>query len=135
MGAGGTDGGFAQFVLGFILFIAGIYLFLSELQVYMPFFGGRGAGGGLFNVGGYNITTGYVFIPMLIGIGIMFYDAAKNIGWFLFIGSLIALIFGVIANTTVNFSNLSAFDLIVIFFLIAGGLGLILSAMRTSKIP
>ena len=72
---------------------------------------------------------------MLIGIGIMFYDASKNIGWFLFFGSLIALIFGVIANTTMNFSNLSAFDLIVIFFLMAGGLGLLLSAMRTSNLP
>ncbi len=131
MGAGGTEGGFGQFVLGFILFIAGIYLFLSELQVYVPFFGGRG--GHLYSVGGVNINTGYVLIPMLIGIGIMFYDASKNIGWFLFFGSLIALIFGVIANTQVNFSNLSAFDLIVIFFLLAGGLGLLLSAMRDSK--
>lgn len=51
-------------------------------------------------------------------------------GWLLSIGSLVALIFGVISTIQFTFRAMSAFDLIVVLVLAAGGLGLFLNSLR-----
>ena len=53
----------------------------------------------------------------------------KWIGWILAVGSVIALIFGVIASTTLQFTNMSVFDLFVILVLLFGGIGLFLRSL------
>ena len=71
-----------------------------------------------------------VLIPFMFGIGMIFYNGRNWIGWILACGALLALIFGVIANTTLQFARMSAFDLIVILVLLVGGLGLFLRSLK-----
>ncbi len=125
-GAGGTDGGTSHFFIGMAMMIAGGYLLLSNI-VIRPVFGFRTAA---FNLNGFNITTGMILIPFIFGVGIIFYDSRSKIGWFLAIGSVIALVAGVIANLTLQFAALSAFDLLVILVLFFGGIGLFLRSLR-----
>ena len=47
-------------------------------------------------------------------------------------GSVLALVVGVVASTQLIFTRLSVFDLIVIFVLVAGGLGLFLRSLKAS---
>ena len=68
----------------------------------------------------------------MFGVGIIFYDVRKWYGWLLAGGSLVALIFGVIASIQFNFVRMSAFDLIVILVLAIGGLGLLLRSLKSS---
>lgn len=125
-GAGGTEGGTMQFLLGVVMMCGGGYLLLSRIIVQSNW----GFGASIYAFGGVNVTTGMIFIPFLFGIGFLFYDSRNWIGWLLTCGSLVALIFGVLANLNVHMQRMSAFDLIVILVLFVGGLGLLLRSLR-----
>lgn len=123
-GAGGSPGGVAPFFLGIAMTIAGGYLLLNALRVL------HGFGGGLYSIGGFNVTGGMILIPFIIGTGIIFYDASKWYGWALAAGSLLALIVGAIASVRFSFEGMTAFDLILILVLFFGGMGLVLRSVR-----
>ena len=125
-GAGGTDGGQAQFLVGLVMMCGGFYLLLNAIVVRSGF----GLGYGLYSFGGFNVTSGMVMIPFIFGVGMIFYNAKNLLGWLLAGGSLIALVFGVIASVNFTFRSMTAFDLIVIFVLCFGGVGLFLNSLR-----
>jgi hypothetical protein len=125
-GAGGTEGGVGRFFLGLIMLIGGGYLFLNAIQVYNHF----GLGYGLFSLGGFQVTSGFVLIPFMIGIGLVFYNARNVIGWLLIIASLVMIVFGVITSMQFSIRRLTLFELIMILVLMVGGLGLFLSSLR-----
>jgi len=129
-GAGGTDGGIASFFLGLAMMIGGFYLLLNSIIVRSNF----GAGMRLYSIGEFGVTSGMVLIPMIFGIGFIFYDSKSPIGWVLSIGSLIGLIFGVIATVNFSFRTMSAFDIIVMVGLSFGGLGLFLRSLKTAQL-
>lgn len=130
-GAGGSEGGIGRFFLGMVMMIGGIYLLLTN--IYVGGFGMGGAFGGQFNFGGRQITSGFVMIPFMFGVGMIFFNQKNYLGWFLTLGSLIMLIFGVITSAQFHFRNLNAFELITILILMVGGLGFLLSSMRSVK--
>ena len=127
-GAGGSDGGTGTFLIGLIMMIGGGYLLLNGIVV-RPLIG---FGSRMFGIGGFPVTTGMILIPFMFGIGLIFYNSRNWLGWILAGGSLVALIFGVIANMTLQFARMSAFDLIIILVLLVGGLGLFLRSLRAS---
>ena len=128
-GAGGTDGGEINFLLGLVMMCGGFYLLLNAIVVRARF----GLGYNLYSFGGFNITSGMIMIPFIFGIGMIFYNSRNPLGWLLAIGSLIGLIFGVIASVNFSFRAMTAFDMIVIFVLCFGGTGLFLSSLRSSR--
>ncbi|MFK8052157.1 MAG: hypothetical protein AB8F65_04230, partial [Woeseiaceae bacterium] len=89
-----------------------------------------GMGSRVFGFGNFSITSGMVLIPFMFGIGMVFYNSRNWIGWILAGSSLLALIFGVIANMTLQMTRMSAFDLIVILVLLVGGIGLFLRSLK-----
>jgi hypothetical protein len=126
-GAGGTSGGVGQFFIGFIMLCGGLYLLLNSIIVTSNF----GFGMRMYGFGQFGVTSGMIMIPFMIGTGIIFYDGKNPIGWLLSIGSLTALIFGVISSIHFSFRHMSAFDLITILVLFVGGLGLFLRSLKT----
>jgi predicted outer membrane lipoprotein len=126
-GAGGSDGGTGTFLLGLIMMIGGGYMLLNGIVVRPNL----GFGSRMFGIGGFPITSGMVLIPFMFGVGMIFYNARNWIGWILAAGALLALVFGVIANMTLELARMSAFDLLVILILCVGGLGLFLRSLRT----
>ncbi|MEM7719866.1 MAG: hypothetical protein AAF222_11750 [Pseudomonadota bacterium] len=128
-GAGGTDGGIMQFLLGVGMMCGGGYLLLSRIIVRPNW----GFGASIWSNGSFTVTTGMIFIPFLIGVGFLFYNSRNWIGWLLTCGSLIALIFGVLANLNVHLTRMSAFDLITILVLFVGGVGLLLRSLRSPR--
>ncbi len=128
-GAGGNNGGEGSFFIGLIMMIAGGYLFLRSIHVdhYLSM------GAGLFHVGNFQVTNGMVLIPFLFGVGMIFYNAANKLGWFLTAASAVALFFGIIASINFSLQGMSAFDLITILVLFIGGLGLFLRSLKSQK--
>ncbi len=124
-GAGGTPGGTLLFLLGIIMMVGGFYLLLSSIVIRAHW----GLGHSLYSFGGVGITSGMIMIPFLFGVGMVFYDSRNMIGWALAIGSIVALIFGVIASVNFSLRNMSAFDLIVILVLAFGGVGIVLKSL------
>ena|SRR5215510_2730315 len=113
-GAGGTPGGIGQFLLGTGMIIIGGYLFTDRIVVTT----------GYWRFWGYN-TFGLLLIPMLIGIGLIFFNGRSIPGWFLAVGSLLLILVGIIANLQLYFSPTSLTGTIIILGLLAGGIGLV----------
>ena len=131
-GAGGTSGGVGQFFIGFTMMCGGFYMLLNAITVSTGFSMGYRLYGFSVWGGSYSITSGMVMIPFIFGVGFIFYNAKNIIGWLLTIGSLTALIFGVIASIKFSFRSMTAFELIVILVLAFGGTGLFLRSLRSS---
>jgi hypothetical protein len=125
-GAGGTSGGIGKFFLGIAMFVAGMYLLLKNIYVQHSF----GFGSSFFNVGGLSVTSGMILIPFIIGVAVLFFNAKNLLGWILTIGSVVLLIVGVISSIHFTLAGMSAFDILMILVLVAGGLGLFLSSFR-----
>lgn len=129
-GAGGTSGGVGQFFLGLLMASGGFYMLLNAITVSTQF----SLASRLFSVsalGGMGVTGGMILIPLIFGLGLIFYSGSNVIGWLLSIGSLAALIFGVLSSVQFHLRTMSAFDLIVILVLCAGGCGLFLRSLKT----
>ncbi len=125
-GAGGTEGGIVQFLIGLALMVGGGYLFLDSVQVRTGF----GMGSRLYGFGGFQITSGMLLIPFMIGVTMVFYSRRNYLGWVLAGGALVALVFGVIRSINFVFVGMSAFDLLLILTLFSGGLGIFLNSLR-----
>jgi len=108
-GAGGTNGGIMQFFLGLAMMIGGGYMFLNSVRVTYDFGFGRGLC--------VNVTSGMILIPFIFGIVLTFYNSRNLLGFILWAGSAVALVFGVLQSTTFRLTGISLFDLIVILVL------------------
>jgi hypothetical protein len=115
-----------RFVVGGIMLVVGGYLFLNAVQVNQ-FFGMQYH---IMYMGNTSITSGYVMVPFIFGIGMLFYNYKNPIAWILTFGSLGLLIFGIITSLQFNLRSMTAFELVTILILMVGGLGLFLSSFR-----
>ena len=129
-GAGGTDGGLGQFIIGLVMMCGGFYMLFSAITVHSSF----GMGMRLYGVNAFGssvgITTGMVMIPFIFGVGFIFYNAKNVLGWLLAGGALVALTFGVISSIQFNLRAMTAFELITILVLAVGGIGLFARSLR-----
>jgi uncharacterized protein len=118
-GAGGTPGGLGSFLAGLAMVVAGGYLLLTKVTVTS----------GLWHFWGYN-AFGLSLLPLLIGIGILFFDGRSLPGWLLTAAGALIILVGIIANLHVYFRPTSLFDTLLILILLAGGLGLVARSLR-----
>jgi hypothetical protein len=115
---GGTPGGLGKFMLGFIMTCVGAYLLTNQVTV----------AGSYWNFYGTN-TFGVTLIPMLFGIGLLFWNGRSVAGWLLTFSGALFILAGVIANLHIYFQPATLFHTIVMLVLVVGGLGLIARAM------
>ena len=119
-GAGGTPGGLGEFFAGLAMAAGGGYLLMQQVTVTS----------GFWTFWGYN-AFGFSLIPLLIGIGMLFFDGRSKLGWVLTgLGGLIILL-GIITNLSIFFRPTSLFNTLIILALLAGGIGLIARSLRT----
>ena len=118
-GAGGTPGGLGTFLAGSAMVVAGGYLLLTRVTVTS----------GLWEFWGYN-AFGLSLVPLLVGIGLLFFDGRSLVGWLLTAAGALIILVGIIANLRVYFRATSLFDTLLILGLLAGGLGLVARSLR-----
>lgn len=127
-GAGGTPGGAGSFFLGIAMAGAGLYLLLSSIHVSSGF----GLGYGVWNLGGFGVSSGMLLVPLCLGVGLVFWNARNPLGWILSVGSLGALVTGVLVSLRFSMGRMSLLDLLVVLVLGCGGLGLVARSLRGS---
>lgn len=120
-GAGGTSGGVGTFIAGLAMVIAGGYLLLTRVNVT--------SGGWLFY--GYN-AFGLSLLPLLIGIGMLFYNGRSIAGWLLTGAGAVIIVVGIVSNLSIYFQTTSLFDTLLILGLLAAGIGLVARSLRAS---
>jgi hypothetical protein len=119
-GPGGSPGGMGMFLFGLALAIAGGYLIMSHTQI----------GSGYWSWWGTN-TFGLTLIPLIIGIGLLFFDGRSIVGWVLAGAGAVIIFVGIIVNLQISFPQTSLFNVIVMLTLFAGGLGLIARSLKS----
>jgi hypothetical protein len=118
-GAGGTEGGIGQFVLGLAMAVGGAYLLTQQVMVTSGFWGWFGSN-----------TFGLSLLPLVIGIGILFFDGKSLPGWLLTLCGAVVIFLGILMNLRVYFAPTSLFNTLVMLLLLSGGLGLVARSLR-----
>jgi hypothetical protein len=70
-------------------------------------------------------TFGVTLIPLLFGVGLLFWNGRSVAGWILTGAGAIFILAGVLANLHIYFQPATLFHTIVMLVLLVGGLGLI----------
>jgi hypothetical protein len=113
---GGSPGGTKTFLFGIIMAVAGGYLFLQQVTV----------NGGYYHwANGYGRSFGITLIPLLLGIGVLFFNGRSIIGWVLTGGASLVIVVGIIANMDIHFRQTSLWNTLLILVLLVGGIGLV----------
>ena len=84
---------------------------------------------GLWQLWGYN-AFGISLIPLLIGVGVLFFNGRSALGWILTVLGALVILLGIITNLTIFFRPTSLFNTMIILVLLSGGLGLIARSLR-----
>jgi uncharacterized protein len=118
-GAGGTPGGIGEFVVGVVMAAAGGFLLFNQVQVttsFWHFWGGS--------------SFGLALLPLLVGIGLLFFNGRSFLGWLLSLAGLGIILAGILMNMDIYFRQTSLFNTLVMLGLLAGGFGLVARSLR-----
>jgi len=80
-------------------------------------------------LGGDIAPLAYRLIPLIIGIGMLFFNGKSIAGWLLSFIGVVIIFTGVLMNLHIYFQPTSLFGTIVMIMLLAGGIGLIFRAI------
>jgi|SRR6266571_237602 len=123
-GAGGTPGGIGTFFIGLVLAVCGGYLVLNQVQVTsaFTFFGLWGWS----RPGGFGLTM----LPMLLGIGFLFFDGKSKLGWALCVGGALIIVLAILMSLSIRWEPTSLLNTLLMFGMLAAGLGMIVRSLR-----
>jgi len=121
-GAGGTPGGIGQFFIGLMCAVAGGWLLTNQVSV---------SSGGGWMIYGYN-GFGLSLIPFILGTGLIFFNGKSIVGWLLLAAGLVIVFVGILANLNIYFRPTSLFNTLLMLALLAGGIGAMAAALRTT---
>lgn len=121
-GAGGTPGGMGEFLIGLVMAVAGGYLLTSHVTVHS----------GFWTVRGYD-TFGLSLVPLIFGIGIVFFNGRSVLGWLLLVAGSVIILAGILMNLRIYFEQTSLFNTIMMLVLLFGGIGLMARAVKAHR--
>lgn len=119
-GAGGTPGGVWHFLIGLAMTVAGAYLLTNRVTV----------ASGFWSFWGYS-TFGLSLLPLIIGIGMLFFNGKSIVGWLLLFVGVIIIFTGILMNLQIYFQPTSLFNTVAMLVLLAGGIGLVARSLRS----
>src|SRR4051794_13420053 len=118
-GAGGTSGGIGLFLIGLGMAVAGGWLITNQVTVTS----------GFWQWGGHNVF-GLTLIPLIIGIGLLFFNGRSIAGWLLTFCGAVIILAGIITNLEIYFRPTSLFNTLMMLALLAAGIGLVAKSLR-----
>ncbi|MEZ6089629.1 MAG: hypothetical protein R3C05_16680 [Pirellulaceae bacterium] len=133
---GGTPGGGGMFLVGFGLSGLAVYLFFWSVMVHTgEGMIGRLAHGITGSAGRFAETTStaILFLPFLLGVITLFYDARKKWGWWLIYIGIFILAIEILSR--IRFAmNMRLVHLLGLIILFAAGTGLMLRSYRDQSV-
>lgn len=123
-GAGGTSGGVAEFFIGFAMAVAGAWLLTNQVTVTTSY----------WRIWGMP-AFGLSLIPLVVGVGILFFDGKSILGWLLTLAGAVIIFVGILTNLDIYFRPTSLFNTILMLVLLAGGIGLVFRGLQSHGGP
>lgn len=116
---------FTEFFLGLVLFCIGLFMFSKKVIVYTTW--------GVFNIGGFDVTSGLVTVPLIIGMIWLFFNPRSSMPKILIVLGLIIIVVSIIMSLKITFTATTLYEYIIIIGFFAAGLGLLLRAFFVKK--
>lgn len=110
-----------QFFIGVLLLGAGLFMLSKRVMVHSSWY--------VWRIGGFDLSSGTVTIPLIIGIVWYFVNNKSIAPKILIVLSVIFIIITIIMSVRINFVATSMFDYILIFGMAAAGSGLLLKTL------
>lgn len=138
-GSGGTEGGVGMFFTGFLLSLASLWFFFDSVRMTSGHGGvlgrriGRALGGGGGGHGGGDFTTtsmGLIFLPLFIGLIMLFNNARNKLGWAVFLAGIAILVIEMISMVRFEM-NMKTSSFILLMVVFAAGVGLMLRSYKS----
>ena len=120
-GPGGTPGGVVEVVVGLLLMAVGVYIVFDHVTVHTSFWRFFGTPGTSF---------GLTLLPLLGGIGVLFFNGRSVLGWLLLVGGAVIILAGILMNLRIYFEHTSLFNTLVMLVLLFGGIGLMARGVK-----
>ena len=109
------------FLFGLGMAVAGAYLLTNQVTVTS----------GFWHFGGFS-AFGLSLVPLILGIGMIFFDGRSKTGWLLTFAGVIIVVAGILTNLEIYFRPTSLFNTMLMLVLLAGGIGLVARSLRES---
>lgn len=110
-----------QFFIGIILLGAGLFMLSKRVMVNSSWY--------VWHWGGFNMSSGTVTIPLIIGIIWYFFNSKSIVPKLIITLSVVFLIVSIIMSVRINFITTTMFDYILMFGMMAAGAGLLLKVL------
>jgi uncharacterized protein len=107
-------------ILGFCLVGLGLMLFFNHVQVGSSFMG-------MFGMG--NHGTALVLIPLMVGLGMLFFDYKNRLAWIITAACCALLIFSVLASLVITFAHISMLGLVIMLLPFSLGAAFIMKGL------
>lgn len=111
-----------QFFCGLLMLAAGVFMIFQNLSITSSW----GGGGYLFNIGGFYLPNGTIFIPLFIGIVMLFLMNRKIFGWIVIAVGLVIILATVLMSVQMRWRTTNAYMFVLMFGLTAAGGGLVI---------
>lgn len=110
-----------QMLAGCSLIGVGVLMVLNHIKIGTGVMSMLGFGGG---------GAGFLILPIIIGIGVMFYDYKNKWGWLLTGGGFVVLLFVLLSQLTMYFAHISMLGFILMFLPLAIGGAMLAKGMK-----
>jgi hypothetical protein len=108
-----------MFFFGSAMVVAGGYLLLNQVTVTS----------GFWQLWGYD-TFGLSLLPLVVGIGLLFFNGRSVAGWGLTGAGAVIIFVGILVHLRIFFRPTSLLNTLVMLTLLAGGIGLVARSLR-----
>ena len=110
-----------QFFIGIVLIGVGLFMLSKRVMVQSSWY--------IWRIGGFDLSSGTVTVPLLIGIVWYFCNNKSIAAKILIVLGIIFIVATIIMSVRINFVTTSMFDYILIFGMTAAGSGLLLKTL------
>lgn len=116
-----NDNEVLQFFLGVILLGLGLFMLSKRVMVHSSWY--------IWRIGNFDLSSGLVTVPLIIGIIWKFYDSKSIIPKIIITLGVVFIVATIIMGIRITFVPTSMFDYILIVGLAAAGSGLLLKTL------
>ena len=109
-----------ELLIGIVLVAAGLFMLSKRVMVNTGWY--------MWRIGGFNLSSGTVIIPLLIGIIWYFYNPKSYIAKAIIGLSVVFIVLSIIMSVSIHFTATSMFDYVLILGMAAAGVGLLLKS-------
>lgn len=104
-----------QFFVGLLMLAAGLYMIFQHIEIR------NSMRSGFIYFGNFGMPNGLIFLPILIGIVMLFLMEKKVYGWIVIAVGIVIVLAAVLLNTQMTWRGTNAFNYIIMFGLTAAG--------------